>query len=171
MGAIGEGIAIAPGGWVPNLRQAGGAGCRVRHHAGLNRAGTTGEDAKFPGRPGGLPGTDLQGIDAGQGRTFDVQAVPKALQFFHRSPQVDQHPGAVIAHVPRQAPVLGQPPDRRAKPHALHQPPRPDQPTPGRILVPHARPSTRRALPLVRAAICSGSWSRAWASAHRQSGK
>ncbi len=121
MGAVGEGVAITPVRRVGDLGGAGGAGGGVRHHPGSDGAGGTGQDVEAGPGQGLGQGSPFHGIDAGQNGTLFYQPAAKGVQVLLVRLDADQHPLAVIAHVPRQAQVPRQPPDGRPEADTLHQ--------------------------------------------------
>ena len=114
---------------IGNLPQAVLADGQVRSNGSSGLQGgvadLTGQDAKR------LPGSitcvligrvNIDAADPGHRRRIGLQGSDKGLQGLRRSTNKDGNPLTVIADLPGQSVPLGQPIDKRSKPHPLHNP-------------------------------------------------
>ena len=116
VGAVGEGIAVAPGEGIADFGQAVGAGRHVRGHRGPHRAADRGGDLEALRRQI-VEGRPVDPVDPRQGGNLRPQAFGEALQL--RAPEPDLDPVAGVAHVAGEAQLGRDTPDRRAETDAL----------------------------------------------------
>jgi len=121
VGAIGERVAIPPVAGIEHVGEARRAGRRVGHDAGRDFSAFTCRDVERRARRWFCEGRARDLLDAGEGRRIGHDGGFEGSERRTRSPGSDQHSGAVVQHLTRQAMGAGMSPDRRTEADTLHE--------------------------------------------------
>ena len=121
VGAVGKGIQIAAVAAIKRVLQALGAGGGIGHHAGVHIGLLALDDMKADVSEVGVGIDLLDAVNARQRRTLRLQLAAEARQLIRAADQVDQYAAAIVADIAAQLQLVGNPPDGRAKAHALNK--------------------------------------------------
>ena len=125
MGAVGEGVAMAPPAGIERFRRAGQANGCVRRDPGARRAAPAGGDMEARRQPAGEI-ADLDAVDLRQRRRLAPEAIDQRRDLRLGPAGADQHALAVVQHLAVESELSGDAPHRRAKSDTLHAAAHPD---------------------------------------------
>ena len=144
VGAVDEGVAVAPVGGVGQFLQAGGAGGQVGGGQGGRGPGGAGQDGKPAVPAAARQRLHGQVLHHGQRGRRGANRFHKAVQGGRRAFQFQFHPGGGVAGPAGQLFPGGQPVQEGAEPHPLHDAGNFDPDAPGGVCVPHASAARMR---------------------------